>query len=125
MGGAVFSNAAIVTALAGNMTSDPTRRVTETGMLLAALAFPGSLVHAGSEAHDSLTRVRLEDLQIRTIFSLVEEIEIDLGGHAARKQLLFVTNKQARLFDFASATGDGRVPRAAAGDQPLPLPCRR
>jgi hypothetical protein len=65
VGGAVFSNAAIVTALAGNVTSDPTRRITETGMLLASLAFPGSLMTAGSEAHDSLTRVRLLHAALR------------------------------------------------------------
>jgi len=59
VGGGQFSTAAIVTALAGNITTDPTRRINETGMLLMALAFPGSLLEQGSEAHDSLTRVRL------------------------------------------------------------------
>ena len=51
VGGAQYSNMAVVTALAGNLTSNPTRRVTETGALLAALALPGSLVDAGSPAH--------------------------------------------------------------------------
>eukprot|EP00931_Biecheleriopsis_adriatica_P041213 TRINITY_DN23586_c0_g1_i4.p1 TRINITY_DN23586_c0_g1~~TRINITY_DN23586_c0_g1_i4.p1 ORF type:complete len:416 (-),score=61.61 TRINITY_DN23586_c0_g1_i4:70-1317(-) len=59
VGGAQFVTAATVTALAGNITTDPLRRINETGLLLAALAFPGSLMDAGSEAHDSLTRVRL------------------------------------------------------------------
>lgn len=59
VGGGQFATAAVVTALAGNITTDPLRRLNETGMLLAALAFPGSLFDAGSEAHDSLTRVRL------------------------------------------------------------------
>lgn len=59
VGGAQFLTAATVTTLAGNITTNPTRRIDETGMLLAALAFPGSLFEAGSEAHDSLTRVRL------------------------------------------------------------------
>jgi len=59
VGGSQFATAAVVTALAGNITSDPLRRINETGLLLAALAFPGSLFDAGSEAHDSLTRVRL------------------------------------------------------------------
>ena len=59
VGGSQFITAAVVTALAGNISTDPTRRITETGLLLAALAFPGSLFEAGGEAHDSLTRVRL------------------------------------------------------------------
>lgn len=59
VGGGQFRTAAVVTALAGNITTDPTRRITETGMLLASLAFPGSLLHPGSQAHDSLTRIRL------------------------------------------------------------------
>ena len=59
VGGSQFITAAVVTALAGNISTEPTRRINETGMLLAALAFPGSLFRAGGEAHDSLTRVRL------------------------------------------------------------------
>jgi hypothetical protein len=50
------------------------------------------------------TRKQLEDLQIRTIFSLVEDIELDLGGQTAQKKLLFLTNKQARKFDFSNIT---------------------
>ena len=65
VGGAQFSNAAIVTALAGNITTDPTRRVRETGALLAALALPGSLLRAGGAAHDSLSRVRLLHAALR------------------------------------------------------------
>lgn len=65
VGGAQFITAATVTALAGNITTNPTRRIDETGMLLSALAFPGSLFHAGSEAHDSLTRVRLLHAALR------------------------------------------------------------
>lgn len=64
VGGAQFSNAAIVTALAGNITTDPTRRITETGMLLAALALPGML-EVGGRAHDSLLRVRLLHAALR------------------------------------------------------------
>jgi hypothetical protein len=48
------------------------------------------------------TRKQLEDLQIRTIFSLVEDIELDIGGQTAQKKLLFLTNKQARKFDFSN-----------------------
>ena len=59
VGGSQFRTMAVVTALAGNITTNPTRRIDETGSLLAAMAFPGSLLHPGSEAHDSLTRVRL------------------------------------------------------------------
>ena len=65
VGGSQFRTAAVVTAAAGNITSDPTRRIRETGLLLAALAFPGSLVDAGAEAHDSLTRVRLLHAALR------------------------------------------------------------
>jgi hypothetical protein len=59
VGGSQFRTMAVVTALAGNITSDPTRRIRETGLLLSSLAFPGSLLKPGSEANDSLTRVRL------------------------------------------------------------------
>lgn len=65
IGGSVFRNQAVVTYLAGNLSSDPVRRVRETGLLLAALALPGSLLHAGSAAHDSLTRVRLLHAALR------------------------------------------------------------
>jgi hypothetical protein len=59
MGGAQYTIATSVTALAGNITTNPTRRIDETGALLAALAFPGSLMDQGGEAHDCLTQVRL------------------------------------------------------------------
>jgi hypothetical protein len=59
VGGSQFRTMAVVTALAGNITSDPTRRIRETGALLSSLAFPGSLLKPGSKANDSLTRVRL------------------------------------------------------------------
>jgi hypothetical protein len=58
----------------------------------------------GAASEMDETRRQLEDLQIRTIFSLVEDIVIDVGGQNARKQLLFITNKQARQFDFANVT---------------------
>ena len=54
-----------MTALAGNLSNDPVRRVRETGLLLSALALPGSLLKAGSAAHDSLTRVRLLHAALR------------------------------------------------------------
>ena len=65
VGGSQFSNAAVVTALAGNITSQPTRRIRETGALLAGLALPGSLLHPGGIAHDSFTRVRLLHAALR------------------------------------------------------------
>jgi hypothetical protein len=48
------------------------------------------------------TRKELEDLQIRTIFSLVEDLEIEVGSKTMQKKLLFITNKQARKFDFTN-----------------------
>lgn len=59
VGGAQFSSAAVVTSLAGNITDNPTRRINETGMLLSALALPGTLFSPGGAANDSLCRVRL------------------------------------------------------------------
>lgn len=59
LGGSMFRNAAVVTALAGNISSDPTRRIKETSILIASLGLPGSLFRPGQIAHDSMTRVRL------------------------------------------------------------------
>lgn len=58
VGGGQFITASVVTALAGNITHDPSRRVKQTGLLLAALAFPGALAVDG-ECHDAFTRIRL------------------------------------------------------------------
>jgi hypothetical protein len=65
IGGAQFITAGAVTTLAGNITTNPTRRMDETGMLLLAMIFPGALYEAGSEAHDSLNRVRLLHAALR------------------------------------------------------------
>eukprot|EP00451_Oxyrrhis_marina_P003532 CAMPEP_0204276970 /NCGR_PEP_ID=MMETSP0468-20130131/29033_1 /ASSEMBLY_ACC=CAM_ASM_000383 /TAXON_ID=2969 /ORGANISM="Oxyrrhis marina" /LENGTH=423 /DNA_ID=CAMNT_0051253679 /DNA_START=26 /DNA_END=1297 /DNA_ORIENTATION=+ len=65
VGGAQYPVASVVTVLAGNITTDPLRRLNETGSLLQALAFPGSLVDAGCEAHESLTKVRLLHAALR------------------------------------------------------------
>lgn len=65
VGGGQFITASVVTALAGNISNDPTRRVNETGLLLAAIGFPGSLLTADGEAHQSLTRVRLLHAALR------------------------------------------------------------
>ena len=56
--GAIGKHQAVVTALAGNITADPVRRIRETAMLLAGLALPGTLLRPGGIAHDSLTQVR-------------------------------------------------------------------
>jgi len=55
----MFQSAALVTAMAGNMTSNPTGRVTETALIIAHLAFPGELLNAHGKAREALTRVRL------------------------------------------------------------------
>ena len=44
------------------------------------------------------TRRQLEDLQIRTIFSLVEPVQVDQD----KKHLLFLSNRQASKFDFSA-----------------------
>jgi len=46
------------------------------------------------------TRQQLESLQVRTIFTLVEDIELEVGGVSSTKKLLFITNKQSRMFDL-------------------------
>jgi hypothetical protein len=48
------------------------------------------------------TKKQLEELQIRTIFSLVEPLEIEINAKPMHKKLLFITNKQARKFDFSN-----------------------
>jgi hypothetical protein len=57
---------------------------------------------ATSEMDD--TKKQLEELQIRTIFSLVEPLEIEFDSKTMKKKLLFITNKQARKFDFTNMT---------------------
>ncbi len=58
VGGSLFKSASIVTALAGNLSTDPNRRVTETALIIAHLMFVGSLI-PGGKAWESLVRVRL------------------------------------------------------------------
>ena len=59
VGGAMFSSAAAVTALAGNLTEDPARRVNETALIIIHLAFPGQLLRREGKARIALARVRL------------------------------------------------------------------
>jgi hypothetical protein len=54
------------------------------------------------QAEDVQIKRQLEDLQIKTIFSLVEHLDIEVGGLASEKKLLFLTNNQARKFDFTN-----------------------
>jgi hypothetical protein len=43
---------------------------------------------------------QLEDLKIKTMYNLVEDITIDVQGESMEKKLLFLSNKQARKFNF-------------------------
>ncbi|GMI23167.1 hypothetical protein TeGR_g1567 [Tetraparma gracilis] len=43
----------------------------------------------------------LEDLQVQTIFTLVEKMQVDVKGTPKEKHLLFLTNKQARVIDLS------------------------
>jgi len=65
VGGAMFRSAAMVTAQAGNLTTNPTARVTETALIIAHLAFPGELVKPTGKAREALTRVRLLHAALR------------------------------------------------------------
>ena len=47
-------------------------------------------------------REELEKLQIKTIFSLVEDLEVDFDYKPRKKKLLFITNKQAREIDLTN-----------------------
>jgi hypothetical protein len=40
------------------------------------------------------TRRELEDLQVQTIFSLIEDISVEVAGDVCNKKLLFLTNSQ-------------------------------
>ena len=78
VGGSQFATAAVVTALAGNITTDPTRRIKETAFLLLALGLPGSLLKSKNgcnECHDSLTRVRLLHAALRTWLPTTNRLE--------------------------------------------------
>jgi hypothetical protein len=44
----------------------------------------------------------LEELQIRTIWGLVESLDIDVGGVPGHKKFLYITNGQARRFNFTN-----------------------
>lgn len=48
------------------------------------------------------TKKQLEDLQLRTIYTLVENCEVEANGVGYMRKLLFLTNKQARKFDFGN-----------------------
>eukprot|EP00756_Hemistasia_phaeocysticola_P018309 Hpha_TRINITY_DN15585_c1_g11::TRINITY_DN15585_c1_g11_i1::g.103896::m.103896 len=58
VGGANFTEAARVTVSAGNIASNPVRRINETGALISQLALVGTLRSRG-EAHTALRRIRL------------------------------------------------------------------
>jgi hypothetical protein len=60
----------------------------------------GSNSTSATEMDD--TKKQLEELQIRTIFSLVEPLEIEIDSKTMHKKLLFITSKQARKFDFTN-----------------------
>jgi len=45
VGGSMFKSAAVVTALAGNLTNEPARRTNETALIIANLIFSGNTVH--------------------------------------------------------------------------------
>jgi hypothetical protein len=46
------------------------------------------------------TERQLEDLQVRTVFSLVDAIPVNMRGTLNTKRLLYLTNSQARQFPF-------------------------
>jgi hypothetical protein len=56
------------------------------------------------EAKEANQRVRdeLEKLQIKTIFSLVEPLEVEFDYKPWKKKLLFISNKQAREIDLTN-----------------------
>ena len=58
-----------------------------------------SLTSAMSEVNEN--RWQLEELQIQTIFSLVEQVKIEVDANTSSKSILFLSNKQARAFDFS------------------------
>ena len=55
----------------------------------------------GDSAQQTDAQQQLEELQIRTIYSLVEAPVVEISGETRAKKLLFLSNKQARQFDFA------------------------
>ena len=58
VGGSMFKSAAVVTAQAGNLADGSSRRVRETALMVAQLAFPGAL-KVGAAGHRTFARVRL------------------------------------------------------------------
>ena len=62
----------------------------------------GSMASSFKETEIDDTKKQLEELQMRTVWSLVEDIELESDGMVVNKKLLFVTNKQARMFDLSN-----------------------
>ena len=58
VGGAMFTSAAMVTAMTGNLSDGTSRRVTETGLMVGQLSVEGSL-RPGGPARRTFARVRL------------------------------------------------------------------
>ena len=52
------------------------------------------------EFDDDEVKTELEELQVATIYSLVEKIPVEHKGEEGMKTLLYLTNKQARKFNF-------------------------
>ncbi len=58
VGGAMFHKAALVTAMTGMFSGNPTQRLTETTALVTRMAMRGSIA-PGGDAHEVMLRVRL------------------------------------------------------------------
>mmetsp|Transcript_4014 Transcript_4014/g.8830 ORF Transcript_4014/g.8830 Transcript_4014/m.8830 type:complete len:384 (+) Transcript_4014:3337-4488(+) len=63
VGGAMFQKQAVVTSM-GQLSKNPTRRVTETAYMISKMIQPGEL-SPGGEAHETLVRVRLLHAALR------------------------------------------------------------
>lgn len=49
------------------------------------------------EQSESLSE--LEELQVHSVYSLVEDVEVEVSGETVSRKLLYMTNRQARAFD--------------------------
>jgi hypothetical protein len=71
----------------------------EAASLQDGLTFESGL---NSEVDAEMTRKDLEDLQIQTIYSLVEPTPVEVNGNSMMPKLLFLTNHQCRQLDLSN-----------------------
>lgn len=67
-------------------------------VILPTMGIDEVLLHA-SAARESKEEINVDEMKIQTMYKMVEDVNVDIGGKQVVKKVLYLTNKQAALFD--------------------------